>query len=269
MPNKTKMLDYGGFVHSPKVPVDETFTYYLRDVDQLFAQWQQAFCEWNQSPFSAELLERKKAAESDFDRYIAAYQDKYTIKHVERDPTFLPVAQFSVQHRPIREPFSLLHCSLDMPLHTVLSFQGKDDLARVNAALREDTPLRWWQNGPLNHPCYLFGEWIWELKPAELSASDKGLVLLFEQTSEKDRHRRDRLQHNLANPGGGDQEYIPEAVRVFVWRRDGGKCAKCNSRDGLEFRYVVPANRGGNGTADNLRLLCQRCHEKQLALSSV
>ena len=198
MPTKTKMLDYGGFVHSPDVPMSAEFAEYLRQIDPLLAAWRDAVDRWSQSQFSAELLERKKNAQREFDDFAAAYQDKYTIKHVERDPTFLPVARFFARYRPIRQPFSILHCSLDLPLHTVYAFENDADLASVNAALGKTTPLRWWQDGPSNHPCYLFGEWIWELKPTELNASDKGLTLLFEKTTEKDRLQRDRLQQDLS-----------------------------------------------------------------------
>ena len=206
MPNKTKMLDYGGFVHSPETPMSAEFAEYLRQIDLLVAAWQGAVEEWNQSQFSADLLQRKKETQRAFDDFAAAYQDKYTIKHVERDPTFLPVAKFFARYRPIRRPFSILHCNLDLPLHTVYAFENAADLAAANAALGKTTPLRWWQNGPSNHPCYLFGEWIWELKPTELNASDKGLTLLFETTRKRTACSADRLQHDLSassrQPGG-------------------------------------------------------------------
>lgn len=187
MPNKTKMLDYGGFVHSPETPPSADFAEYLRQIDLLVAARQAATEQWNRSQFSAELLQRKKESQRAFDDFAAAYQDKYTIKQVERDPTFLPVAKFFARCCPIRRPFSILHCNLDLPLHTVYAFENAADLAAANAALGKATPLRWWQDGPSNHPCYLFGDWIWELKPTELNASDRGLTLLFETTTEKDR----------------------------------------------------------------------------------
>ena len=61
----------------------------------------------------------QKNAERQFDDFAAAYRDKYTIKHVERDPTFLPISRFFAHYRPIRKPFAIFHCSLDLPLHTV------------------------------------------------------------------------------------------------------------------------------------------------------
>jgi hypothetical protein len=265
MPNKTRMLDHGGFVHSPKVPMEPAFAGYLHQADQLYDRWQRAFDQWNQSPFSLEALAEKKSSQQEFDVFVAAFADKYTLKFVERDPRFLTLAHFFSQDRPIREGFSVLHCTVDMPLHTVCSFQSRDELERINAALDEKIPLPWWQNGPLNHPCYLFGQWIWELKPAEIGASEKGIFLLFEQTKEKESQRLDKLRSTLSHASGTEsRDFIPETVRVHVWRRDGGKCAKCGSRDSLEFRRLLPANRGGGNTADNWRLLCGRCHQKQL-----
>jgi hypothetical protein len=266
MPNKTKMLDYGGFVHSPEMPVSAELTEYLRQIDLLMATWKGAVEEWEQTQFSADLLQRKKDAQRAFDDFAVAYQGKYTIKHVERDPTFLPVAKFFSHFRPIRRPFSILHCNLDLPLHTVYAFENDDDLAVANAALGRVTPLRWWQNGPSNHPCYLFGEWVWELKPTELNASDKGLMLLFETVTEKDRLQRDRLQHDLAggkSSGASDEQFISEAVRAAVWRRDGGKCALCGGRDGIDFNITFMSMRGKPPTAQNVQLLCAKCREKR------
>jgi hypothetical protein len=260
MPTKTKMLDNGGFVHSPEAPISAAFAAYLRQVDPLLTAWRDATERCGQSQFAVELLERKKIAKREFEEFAAAYQDKYTIQHVERDPTFLPVSRFFARYRPIRQPFAILHCSLDLPLHTVDVFENSKDLASVNGALSRVTPLRWWQDGPLHHPCYLFGEWIWELKPTELHASETGLILLFEKTTEQDRLQRNRLWHGLCRSDGPlDQQHIPEAVRLSVWRRDGGKCARCGSREGLDFGFLVAAPRGGTPAAQNVQLLCARC----------
>jgi len=263
MPIKTKMLDFGGFVHLPEEAMSAALAEYLCRIDVLLVAWRDAIDRCNESPFAAELLERRKHAEREFDDFAAAYRDKYAIKHVQRDPLFLPVSRFFARCYPIRQPFAILHCSLDLPLHTVHAFENDDDLANVNAALGKVTPLRWWQDGPLNHPCYLFGEWVWELKPTELHASDKGLTLLFEKAMEKDQLQRDRLTHNLSDGNRPlDQDHIPEVVRVSVWRRDGGKCARCGSHEGLDFAFVGSASCGDGSAMKNIQLLCVRCREK-------
>lgn len=58
--------------------------------------------------------------------------------------------------------------------------------------------------------------------------------------------------------------YIPRSVRREVWKRDGGACTwvsstgrRCGSRWLVEFDHVDPFARGGEATADNVRLLCR------------
>lgn len=53
---------------------------------------------------------------------------------------------------------------------------------------------------------------------------------------------------------------IPESVRHEVWRRDGGSCVECGSREKLEFDHIIPWCLGGSDTARNLRLLCELCN---------
>jgi len=57
---------------------------------------------------------------------------------------------------------------------------------------------------------------------------------------------------------------IPKALRREVWERDGGRCTfvgtdghHCGATHRLEFDHFVPKARGGETTADNLRLLCR------------
>ncbi len=57
---------------------------------------------------------------------------------------------------------------------------------------------------------------------------------------------------------------IPLAIRREVWARDRGRCTftsptghKCSTERGLEFDHVLPVARGGESTAENLRLRCR------------
>jgi hypothetical protein len=263
MPTKTRMLEYGGFVHSPDVPESAEFSEYLRQIDPLLAARQNAVDRWSESTVSADLLNHKRDTQQALDAFIAKYGNQYNTKQVERNPAFLPVHRFFDRYRPLRQPFSILHCNLDLPLHTVYRFEHDYDVAMVNAALDKVTPLRWWQNGPSNHPCYLFGELIWELKATEVDASYKGLTLLFENTKEQDKQQRDRLQHNLANPSGpSGEQYVPEGVRAIVWRREGGRCARCHGHEGLDYSVVNPVVHGNTATSQNVQLLCVKCRAK-------
>jgi 5-methylcytosine-specific restriction endonuclease McrA len=56
---------------------------------------------------------------------------------------------------------------------------------------------------------------------------------------------------------------IPAEVRRAVWERDGGRCTfvgagghACGSTKRLQFDHVIPMSRGGESTAENIRLLC-------------
>jgi hypothetical protein len=53
---------------------------------------------------------------------------------------------------------------------------------------------------------------------------------------------------------------IPEVLRGQVWRRDGGRCVNCGSKENLQFDHIIPVSRGGATSAQNLQLLCQKCN---------
>jgi HNH endonuclease len=52
---------------------------------------------------------------------------------------------------------------------------------------------------------------------------------------------------------------IPTAVKLEVWKRDGGKCVVCGAADELHFDHDLPFSLGGTSvTAANVQLLCAR-----------
>ena len=52
---------------------------------------------------------------------------------------------------------------------------------------------------------------------------------------------------------------IPTAVKLAVWKRDGGKCVECGAADELHFDHDLPWSRGGTSiTEANVQLLCAR-----------
>ena len=59
------------------------------------------------------------------------------------------------------------------------------------------------------------------------------------------------------------REQIPEEVRMYVWRRDKGRCVKCNSDKDLEFDHIIPISKGGSNTERNIQLLCSECNKKK------
>jgi len=263
MPTKTRMLDDGNYVYAPEGPRNAAFFEYLEFADRLLGEWHRVSEACARLPFAPELGARKQELDRAVNGFVVSFRPHYTIKHVRRDAAFLPASQFFARHRPVREPFSILHCNLEMPLHTVHAFRDYADLVRVNKALDEDVPLPWWRSGPHDRPCYLFGNGVWELKPSEAGQSDEGLVLLFAQMTE----RHQATQEGAASPRSTvtpGTDYIPEKVRLLVWRRSHGKCAQCGGREGLDFDFVRPVHPGDVARPEDVQLLCADClREKQ------
>lgn len=57
--------------------------------------------------------------------------------------------------------------------------------------------------------------------------------------------------------------HISAEVRREVWRRDGGACIDCGSRERLEFDHIIPVSQGGSNTARNIELRCESCNRKK------
>ncbi len=58
----------------------------------------------------------------------------------------------------------------------------------------------------------------------------------------------------------GNRESIPQDVMYKVWNRDGGRCARCGSKENLEFDHIIPFSKGGATTYRNIQLLCKKCN---------
>ena len=53
---------------------------------------------------------------------------------------------------------------------------------------------------------------------------------------------------------------ISKEMRREVYRRDGFRCALCDSTDVLQIHHIKPRGRGGADHPHNLITLCWRCH---------
>lgn len=100
--------------------------------------------------------------------------------------------------------------------------------------------------------------------------SYNGVFYLIDSWQEKDDFRTVCKFKLIAVEGEDDFEQparrnaerrrvIPTAVKLEVWRRDGGKCSMCGATDELHFDHVLPYSKGGTSlTAANVQLLCAR-----------
>ncbi len=113
----------------------------------------------------------------------------------------------------------------------------------------------------------LFGPFFWKLSPADELLNEEELRLVFLDAVDAERRKFEKLRRQFA---GNDppvsvqrRQRIPEDVRIFVWRRDEGKCVRCSSQRNLEFDHIVPVSKGGSSTARNVQLLCEACNRKK------
>ncbi len=264
MPIPTTTADRGDFVYNPRYPMNRDFAVYLETVDHLLAEQRSAEAALAAAPFSPGEHANKNAADTRLREFIAPYVEVFNIAGVPDIPAFLPVAEFFAEFRSISEPFDVLHCCLDLPLHTVQRFAGREELAALNAALDELTPLRWWRDTPTRRPCYLFGNRFWEIKPAEQDLSQQALALLFVETLSKQPARVPVVAGSSLQPFGPSAENaVTSEVRLAVWRRDRGRCAQCGSRQDLEFVCRPGSIPGDHQGPQDVRLLCRRCQSQQ------
>ncbi len=62
------------------------------------------------------------------------------------------------------------------------------------------------------------------------------------------------------DPSGPAGNPLPSAwVRMYVWRRDHGRCVRCGGQERVWFEYIVPVWAGGSNKEPNIRLMCARC----------
>lgn len=47
-----------------------------------------------------------------------------------------------------------------------------------------------------------------------------------------------------------------------VFQRAKNRCENCNSTYALEIDHIIPQGKGGNSSADNLRVLCGSCNQR-------
>jgi hypothetical protein len=112
--------------------------------------------------------------------------------------------------------------------------------------------------------CAVFKDYLYLLTGPYTSVEFTLLVL---EQFDRERKRFERLRSIHEDREGSTQETarkrIPEKVRIKVWRRDGGKCARCGERQRLEYDHIVPVAKGGGNTERNVELLCEKCNRSK------
>ena len=108
---------------------------------------------------------------------------------------------------------------------------------------------------------WLYQDSVYEVKGGH-SIDEK--LLLFLEFDDKERRKFERLKNKFSGGKSDELKYerarIPEEVRIAVWRRDQGRCARCGNRENLEYDHIVPVTKGGGNTERNIELLCQDCN---------
>lgn len=109
-----------------------------------------------------------------------------------------------------------------------------------------------------------FYKWVYKGFIYEVQGhySEDEIRLLILEDFDKERRMFEKLRAKFDDASSEDINYerprIPEKVRIEVWRRDSGKCARCGSREKLEYDHIVPISKGGSNTVRNIELLCEK-----------
>lgn len=140
----------------------------------------------------------------------------------------------------------------------------------LNAELQE--LVNYSKNRPVmlfRAPFKLINDWIYAdyhyvLKNKEGYLTIEQQYLLVIDAYDKERRKFESIKNRFAGTSEDDplnkRFRIPEKIRIEVWRRDGGKCARCGSRENLEYDHIVPISKGGSNTTRNVELLCEKCN---------
>jgi 5-methylcytosine-specific restriction endonuclease McrA len=98
-----------------------------------------------------------------------------------------------------------------------------------------------------------------ELSLEEILLKIKHAVLRHDKAFDRMRREVEAFE-NIDRSEVARREKISDSVRLFVWQRDQGKCARCGSAEKLEFDHIIPVIRGGSNTERNIQLLCEQCN---------
>lgn len=94
---------------------------------------------------------------------------------------------------------------------------------------------------------------VFHLEDAWIEQSGPRKVFKFRLSAVQGEEDDAQLTPVDPNPG----RVIPTTVKVAVWKRDKGRCAKCGAATNLHFDHIYPWSKGGSSTeVQNIQLLC-------------
>jgi hypothetical protein len=138
--------------------------------------------------------------------------------------------------------------------------QGISELIRKAANRAHEEPIH------IDGDYWAFKDHIYVIRSDQVGLySHEELKLSVFEAFDRERRSFERIRNKMAGSAGGarSRPRIPEQIRVEIWRRDGGKCARCGSRENLEYDHIVPISQGGGNTVRNIELLCQQCNRSK------
>jgi hypothetical protein len=115
---------------------------------------------------------------------------------------------------------------------------------------------------------YIYKDNLYYFNSADIhSEEDQKLIIkkyyVREQKKLEKFQKELEIIERLASDPKISREPIPESIRMFVWRRDGGKCVRCGSKENLEFDHIIPVSKGGSNTERNIQILCEHCNREK------
>src|SRR6185503_1962305 len=194
---------------------------------------------------------RQEGVESEPDTFVDLVMEA-SIYDDPRDPTAPDQAAQNASYRSeARKPM----------------WQSKKVRELLDLLTQEGEPVRWTdlrleeiiRNKTLHDRLPLRHSELARHTPEELVLRVKHLVLSAERDLQRMRREVEALE-NFENLTKTPRERIPDHIRLFVWQRDKGCCARCGGRDRLEMDHIVPLAEGGSNTARNIELLCEKCN---------
>lgn len=188
-----------------------------------------------------------------------------TYKDICREKSRFQNWSHFVCHGAPTKHFTSLFCSSESA-RLFLKCSSKGALTKLAKAVSEELPyvvsVRW------DHTSVcLFGRDVWRIEESERRYKPAELKLLLLDAIDRERQKFQSLRRRFSGEAGRKldplREPIPESVRMYVWRRDEGKCVVCGSQDRLEFDHIIPVIKGGGNTNRNIQLLCEQCNRSK------